>query len=762
MPSESMAETMHSNIAHGSPLGHKLHQNVDWNMLLDLTLNSDARTGLALSPNLTMTSQMTMTPYDTRFTCNVVIAVVSFVMFFIFLMTCSPIRGVSSTRDARYQSSLQTQCRRVLLPYWAPSKVQNVILFSCVLLCIVCMSGGSIGILAIVLYARIISVAVPNMYLGLPTGLIFSPTFVCTLVGLSAVFPAAYILSPAELRSRGTQWVILCLQFALMFFDHSVIYITSFVSRDVANIVLAHRESEYWQYVLSVVPLHVGVTLFQAAAWSFVSRLLYVKWRVFLSNHIVDSYFDNNSYWWLDSNADHDNVLDNPDARIQTDVGEFITDFSTFFYTIFDVVMGLTVTCLVLHNVFPLWTVYVVVYAFASASFATWFMWVMAKLSYECETAEADLRFSLLNVRNRAEAIAFYNAEEAEQNLAKDRLEKILTIRSSMVRTNAWVVFIESLMGNAGTKLPDLMVVKSYFSGRIDLGMVFQLIGAFGELSRCLNFVTRISPKVTDLAVRMARLSTLIGKLNSLPPESGVTITETAESQIKMTDLSLHLPNSKHELIANLTLSVGAAADCQRLLIVARSGVGKSSLLRCIAALWPSATGRILRPQSGKLMFLPQKPFMTIGTFRQQLLYPLSVQDKTKFCPAEEEQVSKLLRDFGMSNLLDRFAAGYEQTEDWSRVLSLGEQQKVAAIRIILRAPQIIMLDEATSALSKWDQKLVYDKFLAMRASCISVGHRLELVEYHDAVLKVKGGGPWVLYSPAEFKALPPDDDADA
>ena len=175
----------------------------------------------------------------------------------------------------------------------------------------------------------------------------------------------------------------------------------------------------------------------------------------------------------------------------------------------------------------------------------------------------------------------------------------------------------------------------------------------------------------------------------------------------------------------------------QSLIIMGASGTGKSSILRTIAGLWTGGPGSLERPALNHLMFLPQRPYMVPGSLHDQLRYP--DHDRS----IDDEQVFKVIEKVNLSDVLARVDGDLDRIIDWTNVLSLGEQQRVAFARLFLRHPKFVFLDEATSALDEDNQKLIYELILQSGIGFISVGHRETLVQFHERVLVLKSGGEW-------------------
>ena len=180
-------------------------------------------------------------------------------------------------------------------------------------------------------------------------------------------------------------------------------------------------------------------------------------------------------------------------------------------------------------------------------------------------------------------------------------------------------------------------------------------------------------------------------------------------------------------------------------MIVGASGCGKSSLLRAIAGLWRSGRGRVIRPDARQMLFLPQRPYMLLGSLRSQLLYPqqdMEIGDEKLQCLLEQVNLPDLIRRSG----------GLDAELDWAKVLSVGEQQRVAFARVLLIAPRYAILDEATSALDIANEERLYEQLAGNGTTLISVGHRPSIAKYHPQVLELKGDGGWQLYQTGDYR----------
>ena len=219
------------------------------------------------------------------------------------------------------------------------------------------------------------------------------------------------------------------------------------------------------------------------------------------------------------------------------------------------------------------------------------------------------------------------------------------------------------------------------------------------------------------------------------------TIDITEDSQLALRRVTLLTPNYERTLVRDLPFSLQPG---EGLVIVGHSGSGKSSLLRAIAGLWNAGTGQIIRPALSEIMFLPQRPYMVLGSLRSQLLYPNPDND------ISESKMRHVLEEVNLAELPERFG-GFEIELDWANVLSLGEQQRLAFARLLLSRPSYVILDEATSALDLANEKKLYEQLKAKETTLISVGHRPSLLQYHEYVLELDGRSNWRFLPISEY-----------
>jgi putative ATP-binding cassette transporter len=282
----------------------------------------------------------------------------------------------------------------------------------------------------------------------------------------------------------------------------------------------------------------------------------------------------------------------------------------------------------------------------------------------------------------------------------------------------------------------------------MEVGSVVQATGAFAKVFGALNVVVSKFDQLSYFTAGVGRLDRFSKALqdvekNDVPLEqiqsNEVSVSEKSEFQC----VSLETPDGKRTLVEDLQLEIEHGT---RLLIVGASGGGKSSLLRAFAGLWISGKGSISRPPLENILFLPQRPYMVVGTLRDQLMYPNNNPQLS------EHDLAEALITVRLPMLIDRFG-GLDAVCDWSKTLSLGEQQRVAIARVFLSYQKFIVLDEATSALDEENETEIYEKLASTGATLVSISHRPNAARFHSNVLELDGEGGWSLTTTEEFLA---------
>lgn len=505
----------------------------------------------------------------------------------------------------------------------------------------------------------------------------------------------------------------------------------------------AKDETKFWETVFKFLwVLVLYVPLF--AGFSFTQGKLGLYWRKWLTEHFLNNYFLNRSFYQL---AVKNIEIDNPDQRISEDIRSFTQDSLLFLLVIIQSILQVIAFSVVLWSISQQLVIFLLVYALAGTLITTGvFGKKLVSLNFNQLQKEANFRFGLVRVRENSESIAFYQGESQEKsNLNSLFIDAFNNFNSLLVWQELYLGLFINTFEFLPYVIPAVVVAPSVLSGDLEVGKVSEATGAFLRVFFSLNIIVSRFQSLTTFAAGIDRLSTFY---NFLSPEKtkdlltknngeNRTIDTVVNGQLSIEHLTLQTPNYQNTLMEDVSVNLPQGKG---LLIMGTSGCGKSSLLRAIAGLWDAGTGAIYRPELDKMLFLPQRPYMIIGTLREQLIYP-SVEKNIS-----ETELQDILNLVNLPHLAEKFG-GFEVEKDWGEVLSLGEQQRVAFARILINQPEYAILDEATSALDRNNEANLYQHLLETKTTFISVGHRDSLKSYHQLLLKISEDKSWQLSS---------------
>lgn len=530
-------------------------------------------------------------------------------------------------------------------------------------------------------------------------------------------------------------WGLLALLVLLLLAETRFSVLFNEQTGEFTSALAAHDETRFWISIkLCLGLLIVAVPIY--AFYYYVRDKLGIHWRRWLTNRFLDSYFTDRHFYELNSNA----RIDNPDQRIAEDINTF-TQRSLYFLLIFiGSILQLVAFSSVLWSISRELVYFLVLYAI-SGTLITAFVFgkVLIGLNFNQLRREADFRFSLVRVRENAESIAFYRGEGQESLQVKRRFTEAFKNYNRLIKSQLFLNLFQYAYSLLTIVLPTIILASQVLSGELEVGRAVQATGAFAAVLSAISLIVDNFESLSRFAAGIDRLNTFAAVLTGQPAGSapaGGVIESVEDSRLALEGLALQTPNRERLLVRDLSVSISPG---EGLLIVGESGSGKSSLLRAIAGLWHAGSGRIIRPKHNDILFLPQQPYMILGTLRSQLLYPNNGQ------PIPDAELLRLLEKVNLADLAQRFG-GLDVEIDWEKVLSIGEQQRLAFARVLLTRPRYAMLDEATSALDIANEESLYRQLAATDTTLVSVGHRSTILKYHKQVLELTGDSAWRLH----------------
>ncbi len=545
---------------------------------------------------------------------------------------------------------------------------------------------------------------------------------------------------------RWLHWLMLGIIVLMLLAVNGINAGIGFIARDLTNALVEKQESGFYR-ILGIYACCFIVALPIRVSQIFFTYKLGIIWREWLSNSLISDYLNNKAYYILNPNDEEQTDVDNPDQRITDDTRAFTGQSLQFTLGIFDALLTFSLNIIILWSISKTLTLSL----FGYAAFATSILLIagrnLVRIDFDQLRYEADFRYGLVHIRDNAESIAFYAGEDPEKNETQRRLNEVVRNFNLLI---IWRVIIDVMrrsINYAGNFFPYLIMAIPYFAGEIDYGRFIQASFAFGMVEGSLFFIVNQIEELAKFTAGISRLEGFQSKVEQVNRNSNNRqIVNTAKNNsILVRNADLYPPGSKDPIISKLNLSIN---QNDKLLVVGPSGCGKTSLLRMISGLWQPREGFIESPQLGELLFIPQKPYMLLGSLREQLCYPT---EESKF---GDDQLRSVLEEVNLSSLLDRYP-DLDIKQDWPRILSLGEQQRLAFGRLLLNGPRFVVLDEATSALDVKTEKYLYELLKKRDLAVISVGHRPTLIDFHTSVLELIGDGSWRLLPKESYKFEP-------
>lgn len=480
----------------------------------------------------------------------------------------------------------------------------------------------------------------------------------------------------------------------------------------------------------------------------YLQQRLALRWRKWMTKNYLAKWTGQQMYYRLEMFSQ--GTADNPDQRISEDINLFTARTLSFMSGLLR--SATTIVCFI----FVLWNLsevlsftaagqefhiygYLVWTALAYSVLGTWITHKvghrLVSLNYLQQKLEADFRFSMVRLRETAESVAFYNGAAKEESFLSNRFMTLLRNTLFIIKKQKQLSWLTNSYAQIAIIFPFVVAVPRYLSQNISLGGLMQIANCFGKVQDAMSYFVDVYASLAEWQSCAERLLSFDRHIAAIEKEteekSGSLVREETHDRLRLADVTISVPamdenKRTREIISSASCTIKSG---EHVILKGPSGSGKSTLLRTLAGFWPYVKGHISMPAPSEMMFIPQKPYIPMGTSAEAASYPLET--------ADEEILSPLLVECGLSHLMEKT----DTEADWSHILSLGEQQKLAFVRVFLRKPKWVFLDEATSAMDEETEEKMYRLLTALPGTTvISIGHRSTLDKWHDRVLRIENG----------------------
>lgn len=505
---------------------------------------------------------------------------------------------------------------------------------------------------------------------------------------------------------------------------------------------IQNKDYEAFKIQLSYFALLAFGFIVVAVYQSYLRQMLQIRWRRWLTGVFLEDWLANRCYYRIELKGQG---TDNPDQRIQEDLQVFTEstlnlslDFMNSVVTLFSfvaILWGLSGAfgfTLFGHDInvpgYMVWAA--LVYAIAG----TWLTHKLGRplidLNFQQQRYEADMRYGLVRLRENAEGIAFYRGEDDERKVLQHRFNFVFGNFISLMNYRKRLTWFTAMYGQLAVIFPFVVAAPRYFSGQIQLGDLMQTSSAFGRVQDSLSWFIE---SYTELARWKATADRLTSFHESIQDAAAAAVDphalgveRNADTAISARDLEVGLPDGR-VLLGHVDCSLRRK---EHVLLMGPSGSGKSTLFRALAGIWPFGRGRVQVPAGASTLFLPQRPYLPLGTLRDVVAYPAGAQN------VSDAEINAALSLCGLAHL----STSLDEEHRWSQRLSPGEQQRLAFARVLINKPDWLFLDEATSALDEELERRVYTLIREQLpdTTMVSIAHRPSVAGFHQRRLRIE------------------------
>lgn len=508
---------------------------------------------------------------------------------------------------------------------------------------------------------------------------------------------------------------------------------------------LQNKDWDTFIWQLGVFSVLAAFFIVSAVYQIYLQQWLQIRWRRWLTTKYLGRWLGGGIHYRMRLKGDS---ADNPDQRIADDIKQFINNTLDIGISLLGSIVTLVSFVVILWNLSASTPLvigsqsfnipgYLVWAALIYAVLGTWVTHLVGKplikLNFDQQRYEADFRFSLVRLRENAEEVTLLSGERAEKERLLDRFGRVVGNWYGIMQRTKRLTFLTAGYSQVAVIFPFIVVSPLYFAGSMMLGGLMQIASAFGQVQGALSFFVKAYSDIADWKAVLNRLAGFDASMDwakGLDTEAPrVQLVSDGGTAMAAEELTVSLPTGE-EIVHASGLAIGPA---ERVLVTGPSGAGKTSLFRALGGVWPFGAGTIRIPQGAKLLVLPQRPYLPLGTLRGALAYP---GPDDAFTP---DEIDDVLDATGLSHLREAL----DEAAYWADRLSMGEQQRLSIARALLQKPDWLFLDEATAALDEPAEGMLYRLMLERLpdAAIVSIGHRSSLVVFHERFLALKPDG---------------------
>ncbi len=467
----------------------------------------------------------------------------------------------------------------------------------------------------------------------------------------------------------------------------------------------------------------------------YLQQTLALRWRRWLTGEYLSRWTKRDMYYRMEMFSES---ADNPDQRISEDINLFTARTLSFGAGLLKAIT--TICCFI----FVLWGLseplaftiggeefhiygYLVWTALAYSIIGTWITHKvghrLVALNFVQQKLEADFRYAMVRLRETAESVAFYEGAGEERRILGNRFHKLIVNTFYIIRKQKQLSWLTNSYGQIAIIFPFVVAAPRYLSKSISLGGLMQVANCFGKVQDSMSYFVDVYASLAEWQSCVDRLLSFDEHMQRLEQEkkSGA-LTRAEGGSLALSGVDISLPDGR-VILRNMSATISAG---EKVIIKGPSGRGKSTLLRVLAGFWPYAQGVMTLPKKEETMFIPQRPYMPMGTLLEAAAYPDGEADR--------EKLEQLFEGCGLAHFIPML----DKEGDWSHILSLGEQQKLAFVRVFLRNPRWVFLDEATSAMDEETERTLYQRLVSLPGiTVVSVGHRSTLDAWHEREMRL-------------------------